>query len=498
MNLTNRGRLYLLIGLISFIFSYLIVTLNFFPHLGFAASFIIFILVTYKFKKEKSGETKIFFTFAMVFSALLLVRSEPFITFLNFGAALFFGSFMLALEQKNNLGFIDHVYAPISFFAKSVFSKSDYYLEFKQKKENFKTVKIVEIVFGTLMSLLLLAIILPLLSSANPFFQKLVTDFLSFFNLENLLKLIGLQTFFVWTIRLVFFLGFIFIIPKILTLVSKSNNFSLPQSFKVEALPLIIPKVVLTIILVVFFITQLQFYFASDEVLSNMGVTYSQRAREVFAQLSLVAAITLLLIYNDRVKSKLSKSLNWILGLQGIFLTAMAYKSDFEYINAWGLTYIRLYGLTLATWITGIFILFFVNYRNGESGVKFVKNTIVFSAFILFLANVLNYDYLIYHFRKAATGQGVDYTYLSTLSPDSLSYYDQISKLAEVTEKGEYTIEEYNNKNPLIIIYKIEYLQRKYSKLDLRTLNLLDYLQYQEIKSVDTKSLRTYYDRKPR
>jgi hypothetical protein len=279
-----------------------------------------------------------------------------------------------------------------------------------------------------------------------------------------------------------------------MTLINKSDNFLSPINFKREDLPLLIPKLILAIVLIVFFITQIQFYFASEEALQNLGLSHSQRTREVFAQLTLVSGIVMLLIYNARHKSSLGKTLIWILGVEGIFLILMAYKSDFEYINAWGLTYIRLYGLTFATWVTGIFILFFDNFRKKSETFLFVKKTIIFSGMMLLLLNVLNFDYLIYHVNKARTGQGIDYTYLSYLSPDSLSYGDQFMKLEEESSKGIYALDSYDNKNPLIIIYKIENLQKKYSEFDLRTMNLLDYWEYQQIKSVDTKELRARFE----
>ena len=403
---------------------------------------------------------------------------------------------MLLPKQKEGLAFADHIYAPILFAIKSVFTTGDYYLEFKEKKKYSEAIKITEVVFGILITILLLLVVLPILSSANPFFQRLVSDTLNFLSLESLLKHIGYENIFIWVIRVLLFLFFIFIIPKVLILINKSHNYTLGSQFQRNKLPLLIPKIVLTIILFIFFITQLQFYFADAETLNNLGLSYSQHTREVFGQLSLVAGIVLVLIYNDKGKSTLGTILTYILGVQGIFLTLMAYKSVFEYINAWGLSYKRLYGLTFATWVTGIFFHFFRNYRQNKGVAMFVKKTIIFSGVILFLVNVLNFDYLIYHFQKAKTGQGVDYTFLSTLSPDSLSYHDQFLNLKEVTEKGDYSLEVYNNINPLIILYKIESLQRKYSKFDFRTVTFLDYLQYKQIKSVDTGKLRAYYENK--
>lgn len=495
MNLTAPGKVYLVICILSAIFSYLIVTLNYFPHLGMAVSFLIFILFSFKFKEGKTKDTKLYLVFALLFSILIFVRSEPLTTFLNLAAAIFFGFLILLPTQEKSMGFADYLYAPFLFIVKSVFAKSDYYLEGKKGQGNSRMVKVIEAAFGILITLFLLAVILPLLSSTNPFFQKIVLDFWNFLGLENFLNRIGLETAFVWLVRLTFFLSFIFMIPKVMTLINKSDNYSLPLPFKQEDFPLLIPKLILAIILLVFFITQLQFYFASSETLASLGLSLSQHTREVFAQLCLVAGIVMLLIYNSRQKSVFGKVLNWILGVQGVFLTLMAFKSDFEYINTWGLTYKRLYGLTFATWVTGIFVLFFENFRQKREAAAFVKKTIIFSGVVVLILNLLNFDYLIYHFQKARTGQGIDYTYLSTLSADSLSYRQQVLKLEEESRGDSYSLDVYDNKNPLRIIRKIENLQSKYSRFDLRTMNLLDFWQYQQIKSQDIEMLRTRYEK---
>ena len=124
--------------------------------------------------------------FAILFSLLLFIRSESLITFLNFSATLFFGLLMLIPLHAEKMGFLDYIYAPLLFFVKSVLVKSEYNLEFKNNKGSNKTLKIVEVVFGILISLILLLVVLPLLSSANPFFQKIVIDFWKLFDFENL------------------------------------------------------------------------------------------------------------------------------------------------------------------------------------------------------------------------------------------------------------------------------------------------------------------------
>src|SRR4030042_5024497 len=142
MNLTNRGKVYLLICILSFVFSYCLITLNYFPHLGFPLSFLAFITLAYKYRKVKTKDTKLFFVFSILFSILIFVRNEPLITFFNLSAAFFFGLLTLIPNLKNEMGFSDYIYGPIIFSIKSVFiRKSDFYLEFKQDSNNPKIFK---------------------------------------------------------------------------------------------------------------------------------------------------------------------------------------------------------------------------------------------------------------------------------------------------------------------------------------------------------------------
>src|SRR4030067_674610 len=217
MNLTSRGKIFLVICILSFIFSYFIITLNDFPHLGMSASLLLFALFSYKYKEVKNPDTKLYLVFLLLFSILIFIRSEPLISFLNLAAALIFGFLMLLPSQKQNLGFTDYIYAPFLFVIKCIFTKSDYYLEFKRKKENSGMVKITEVVFGILITIFLLVVVLPLLSSANPIFKKVVLDFWNLLGLENLLNNIGFESVFIFFLRMAFFFLFIYMIPKVIT-----------------------------------------------------------------------------------------------------------------------------------------------------------------------------------------------------------------------------------------------------------------------------------------
>lgn len=246
--------------------------------------------------------------------------------------------------------------------------------------------------------------------------------------------------------------------------------------------------------------TFLPIYFATDEILQALGYTHSQYAREVFAQLSVVALVILGLVYNDKSKKQWSKILTYILALEGIFLTFIALKSVYDYSSNWGFTYKRLWGYTGVFWILGVFTFFLYEYLKDLQDTYFVKGVIIFSSLVLIGVNIANFDYLIFHYRKSVTHRGIDYRYLSGLSSDAESYAEHL----QILENKMNGIDKQSNENYSIVpaawrvLRSIDRLQRKYKHLDLRILNLGEYFQYQQIKSVDTqkilKNIRVSFD----
>ena len=79
--------------------------------------------------------------------------------------------------SKRNLAFLDYMFAMFSFAVRSIFVKeSDYYPELKDERKRFGSVKMAETLFGILVSLVLAAVVLPLLSSANPIFKNIISN----------------------------------------------------------------------------------------------------------------------------------------------------------------------------------------------------------------------------------------------------------------------------------------------------------------------------------
>ena len=483
MHLTNDGKIYAYILLASVFFSLFALTFGFFPHLALSLSFIFFTLIAYHVKGEKTATTKTFLTITLILSAFLFIRSEMFVTLLNIFAIFYFGILMLLADDDNLFtSLVSVASSPFAFLAQSIFTKSKYHLEYADAgSKNAKKEKYIYIVTTVLLTLLVLSIIIPLLAWANPIFEKLVITILDFFGLRDI-KIS--ESLFQRLIRVIFFLVLIILVPKMATQVNKKTDY---PNLPTPDVNMLFPKIAVTCVLIVFFITQLQLYFSTGETLKNLGYTLSQYAREVFAQLSTVAVVIVALLFNDKGKKDIDKAFTYALLLAGLFLTLMSYKSVYDYSHAWGFTYKRLYGFTVATWILGIFILYFYTYKKALKTNFFVYSSIILTGLVLIAVNLANFDYLIYHFKKSATGSGIDYIYLTSLSSDPLSYKDQVDKLINIS-KSTPLISHTPDNNPHVntLLRKIDFLQLKYKKFDFRGFNLLEYLSYRQIKDVDT------------
>ncbi len=492
MKLTNKGKTFALLLSLSALFSYLIIYPYYFPYFGVSLSLTLFALFVYIHKKKKTKTTKINLFFTIIFASLVSIRSQGFITFVNILSSLYFGSLMMLSDGLNKINGQKILTAPFFLIFKGLFTPSKYKLEFRERPTNFfekfQNVSGNIVAFG--ITLLILFIVPPILASANPIFSDRLDEFYSLFNLKRLFDFLFNNILLLQ--RFLFFFALLMFLPRMVTYMNKAKNKNLVTSVKKFNLELTLPKAVTSLIIFLFFITQFQLYFSSQEILAEMGYSYSQYTNEVFGQLSIVSLIIILIMYIENRSGKYTKSLNYLLILQGIFLTLMAFKSDYEYSYTYGFTYKRLYGFAVVTYILGVFLLQFLSYYKNWEKNKFIFYSLVYSGIILISVNLFNFDYLIYHYRKSVTGQGVDYQYLSRLSPDSLSYKDQLDKVESLYNsnsgyKADYAFAGNN------LVWKIEQLQNKYSKPDIRKFNLLEYMQYQEIKSVNVEEKRELF-----
>lgn len=484
--------------LLSAVFPLLVVSIiTPFPSLGLAFFFATLSTLAFISKKEKQLYDKILYVSMLLLSFFLFFRANEFQTFLNTVALLYLGSCML-MSRSGLHHLVDVLFAPFIAIGHILNTKSIYRYNTNWLKErNQSGEKIIqEHLPAVLITGFLLLIVIPLLSYANPFFNQYVTNITKFLDMQWFNDIFG-NHIVIHFIRVILFLLFLFFLPKFATYAGTDEKH--PETTEKSSINLLIPKIVLSVVLFIFFITQIQLYTASFETLQQMNYTNSQQTREVFGQLSIVALITFFLIYADSSRKKLPHILTYVLIIEAFFLTGIALKSVLDYTSNWGFTHKRLYGYAVVTWITGIFALFTLHYIKGTKAKLFFKYVTVLSALVILAINIANFDWLIYHHRKASTSAGIDHNYLAnTLSADAHSYKEEIEQV--MSEVREMSVADYTKTGPAwTLLYRIETLQSRYKDRPIsNAFNWASYQEYLDVKDIDVVGYRNEIDEKMR
>lgn len=483
------------------LFSYLVIIRQDFPYLGLAISLALLSTSVALHKSMQTWFLKVIYLFSLIFCVFLVIRVNEFVTFLNIIAIFFMGGILITWPTKpdrNVMATFTHILtSPWQTFlgflkTKSVFPIKWSFSFLQLTKKEQRSEKISNVLKSVIISVVLLAVILPLLSSTNPIFSSWLLQLTNIFNLTFLWELFNSDNIVTWVLRIFSSIILFITLPRLVTY--GINPDDAKESRIISSSVLLIPKVVIAVVLALFFLSQTQFYFATNESLASLGYSHSEHSREVFGQLSLVALIVMGLIYNDKSTQKFARIMTYILCLEAFFLTGIAFKSVFDYSLHWGLTYKRLWGFTGVAWMVSALTSFLYTYHQQHKNSDFVKSIVVLSCLTLTLVNIANFDYLIYHYSKSADPDGIDLIYLSGLSSDSVSLKQQFETFQQI----EFTPNEKENWsfNTIFaaqrISRRINFLQNKYQNVDWRSFNFAEYLQYQEIKSIETE----VYDQK--
>ncbi len=460
-----------------------------FPFLGISIVAVILAFTIYAFKANKLRFDSFLVFSLSIISVFFVVRANPVVEFINIITLVV----LLALLAINNSGpsfsgFINVLASPIYVFLNTLVSenKISRIIRGTRAGSSFtKSKEVLEYAGALAITLLVLFIIIPLLSSANPIFSDLVVNFTKMFKFDLNILFIA---------RLILFTIALYFVPKLISHVeNETDKFS--SDFRQPAIKgMFIPKLIVSLILTVFLITHFELYFGSPELLQTFGYSYSKLTNEVFAQLIIVCFIVYLLIYNDNSADKKSKILTGILISQAILLNLFALKSDIDYINQWGFTTKRLFGLVGVTLVFGVFLIYVLKSKYGWNTSSYIKYNIVFLTIIIVTINLLNFDRIIYKNSSSTHATKVDHLYLSTLSTDTMHLYEHFNYLRFEFKTG--------NRDPLIVgayaneVQKIEKLQSKYKDFSAwQSFNLSEYLAYTTIKDVNATVFLRQIDR---
>jgi len=463
----------------------LIFILGIFPYFGLFLSLVTVTGLLFVARDHKDKYRLALFIFTILFSCFLIIRANIFLSLLNFISIVYLLSIICLGVATQSL--FKLLLSPLYLIKSALKITSPVKLNAKLYKLNISD----KTLFSIVVTVIILIIILPLLSFANPIFGHWISTIFSFIVNLEFLQSIDPNILLIALSRLTLALILILLLPKLTVLVNKNQTKTNP--FRILNFPLLIPKISVILVLFIFFITQFQLYFSSNLTLESLGYTHSRYAREVFAQLSIVFIIVFALIYNDKAKTKYAQLSSFILALQLFFLNLISLKSVWDYSYMWGLTEKRLYGFSVVIWLFGILILFIYHYLKKHISAVFIKNGLLFSCLILLAINLLNFDYLIFHMAKSRTGEGIDHLYLARLSVDSGALGEHFLYLTDVIKSENANYEEHNWKIREASqreLRTIKQLTEIYQHFDLRAFNVSQYLAYQSVKDLDLE----FYD----
>ena len=407
----------------------------------FEAVAIILALLFGRHLKQSLRPVSWLLGFALFFVAMVAIRANSFLAFLNIVASI--GLLLLATQaiQKKpviNFRIPDYFYT----FVTTPFKILRYFLQvvsfLARPSEKSSTVVFKRVIIGMVMALPFLIIFGALFASADLAFKQLV-DFIFRFQVSDelfghIILIVG-----VFAISLGVF-AFIFNIPPTGLSAETSEN-SKPEKDIIDRN--IEVKVFLWMIaglFAVFLIFQMAYLFGGVINISQGNFTYAEYARKGFWELLVVAFFTLvILLIMDKYTQFKSSRLPWfiipslVLILEIFVIIISAFKRIMLYQDAYGLTILRLYVSGFIIFLGIVFILLAIKLWREKEDRFFAFAAFLSMVAFLVVFNILNPDAFIArknieHFNQ--TGN-IDAEYLVTMSADAVpaivSVYDRLN-----------------------------------------------------------------------
>lgn len=264
----------------------------------------------------------------------------------------------------------------------------------------------------SVISILLISIFIALLSDADPVFAELVEWFLGDV-VERLLSSLFLALMLIW-----------FFTIKVQAKSPIKTNLSFLSYYDI-----FIPVLLVEVVFAIFLGIQVTYLFAGAGDLSTFDLTYSEYVRKGFAELLIAgffgSVISMLILlkreHTSEKESRILRFLNIVLVIELFLILLSALKRDLLYIDAYGLTRIRLIGGVFLFWLSGTYLLIALKdvFDSIKKYTVFLLSILLAGIFYLSL-NIINIDQSIVKYNEKY-GLNDDVFYTSLLSADAVS-----------------------------------------------------------------------------
>lgn len=373
---------------------------------------------------------------SIIFAFLLSFRANGIVQLIDIAAAIFFslvalyfykyhGSLSFQLTRFISLPFVAAGNSISGFF--KLFKADNYSLNPVEYKGTGSLIR------GLIITVPIFAVLLLLLSQADPIFNKLT---------QNLFSGIGERT----IKSIIIFLGLLGFGLATFKLQEYPQETQIAEGKSYE-LAMITGTVL--VLFAAFILVQFKYLFSSvdEQELAQLGIaslTYSEYVRKGFFELLIAASIACgLLLYVLRHlgflqhRSRLIVNLfSNILTIETGFLLLSAAKRLMLYTDAHGLTRARVFGAVFLLWLGILLTILLVSLLKKIKQQWFFASILTATLFVLVLINILNIDGLIADLYKPTVNGETDYYYLSNLSSDAAdSWQPAIEDAAETISR---------------------------------------------------------------
>lgn len=190
---------------------------------------------------------------------------------------------------------------------------------------------------------------------------------------------------------------------------------------------LFVPAVALVTLFGAFLAVQANYLFGSEIHLETFDLTYSEYVRKGFMELLVAAFFGGLFSYLIIMKSRLTTIgkyvtnltvVNGVLIAELFLLLVSALKRDIMYVEAYGLTRVRIVGGLFLFWLAGVFgLLLLLNLFKRFKETKFITGVVGLSCVVVAGLNFVNIDQMVVN-GSPEHHTYTDYFYVANLSED--------------------------------------------------------------------------------
>jgi hypothetical protein len=401
---------------------------------------LLLMLLLFNPKIAKSKECLAYIGFSFILSFLIAIRSFSFGHYLSILAVLFLNCLAVtkAGEQEHPLSVKHIILAPLKVLAGVVIEPVREINRIFKRKESIDgghvrgSATAALLVKGALIAVPILALFIALFALADPLFEHYLNQIISSLNFS--LKLPAFWEVVVVAIAFGTFLSYLQI--RALSL-SEFSQWQLVTRHKAEVA---VAVGSIALLFAAFLIVQAQYLFATDEILKQMGVMYSEYTRRGYAELLVISAISLgltsILVSKRGVKERQALISLVVIFLAEVFLILLsATRRNFLYQDQFGFTQIRLIGFVISVWLTSVLIVYALRALNKIKSVSIFPLLFFLSIGSLILLNAINIDYLVGKVRQPNLGYTIDYAYITGLSSDAWPGWEDTLTYLETTKE---------------------------------------------------------------